>query len=200
MEHRRTELNYVKLSLLTLKPAMSKAKIDPDRLRQFLDAGHTQAEAARHFSVSEPAIHQRLKQMQRLTSHVIALEKAGTLVEEKLTASDRLARVQQIIDGELDYAVKKAGEPGVDRSILVDTILKLAGEVRQQLGLQLSITRTLVDLRVMKEFQDTVIETIRQESPHTAQRIVTRLKERRALRPSAELPTLNGGGSDGLVA
>ena len=61
-------------------------------------------------------------------------------------------------------------------------------------------TRTLVDLGVMKEFQDTVIETIRQESPDTARRIVTRLKERRALRPSAELPTLDSGGSDGLVA
>lgn len=179
---------------------MAKPKIDPERLRLFLDAGHTQAEAARHFSVSEPAIHQRLKQMRRLTSHVIALEKAGAVVDEKLTASDRLARVQQIIDGELDYAVKKAGEPGVDRSILVDTILRLAGEVRQQLGLQLSISRALVDLRVVKEFQETVIDIIRQESPDTAQRIVMRLKERRALRPGAELPTLDGGGSDGLVA
>jgi hypothetical protein len=179
---------------------MSKPKIDPDGLRHFLDAGHTQAEAARHFGVSEPAIHQRLKQMQRLTSHVIALEKAGTLVEEKLTASDRLARVQQIIDGELAWAVHKAQEPGVERAALVDTILRLAGEVRQQLGLQLSISRALVDLRVVKEFQETVIDIIRQESPDTARRIVTRLKERRALRPGAELPTLDGGGSDGLVA
>jgi hypothetical protein len=53
---------------------------------------------------------------------------------------------------------------GVDRSTLVDTILRLAGEVRQQLGLQLSISRALVDLRVVNEFQDTVIDTIRQES------------------------------------
>jgi hypothetical protein len=179
---------------------MPKPKIDPDHLRHFLDAGHTQADAARHFGVSEPAIHQRLKQMQRLTSHVIALEKAGAVVDEKLTASDRLARVQQIIDGELEWAVKKAGEPGVDRSVLVDTILRLAGEVRQQLGLQLSISRALVDLRVVKEFQETVIEVIRSEQPDVARRIVTRLKERRALRPGAELPMLDGGGSDGLVA
>ena len=74
MERRRTELNYVKSSLLTLKPAMSKPKLDSDRLRQFLDAGHTQADAARHFDVTEPAIHQRIKHMQRLTSQVIALE------------------------------------------------------------------------------------------------------------------------------
>ena len=72
--------------------------------------------------------------------------------------------------------------------------------MRQQLGLQLSISRALVDLRVVKEFQETVIDIIREESPDTAQRIVTRLKERRALRPGAELPTLDSGGSDGLVA
>jgi hypothetical protein len=179
---------------------MSKPKIDPDRLRQFLDAGHTQADAARHFGVSEPAIHQRLKQMQRLTSQVIALEKAGAVVDEKLTASDRLARVQQIIDGELDWAVRKAQESGVDRTTLTDVILRLAGEVRQQLGLQLSISRTLIDLRVVREFQQTVIEIIREVDPTTSQRIITRLKERRALRPGAELPTLDGGDSNGLVA
>jgi hypothetical protein len=75
---------------------------------------------------------------------------------------------------------------------LADVILRLAGEVRQQLGLQLSISRTLVDLRVVKDFQDTVVEAIRDESPDTARRIVARLKERRALRPSAQLPTLDG--------
>jgi DNA-binding FadR family transcriptional regulator len=72
-------------------------------------------------------------------------------------------------------------------------ILKLVGEVRQQLGLQLSISRTLVDLRIVKEFHHTVVEAIREESPETARRIVARLKERRALRPSGELPTLTGG-------
>jgi transposase len=42
-------------------------------LRAHLDAGHSQADAARHFGVSEAAIHQRLKRMRRLTSQVIAL-------------------------------------------------------------------------------------------------------------------------------
>lgn len=138
--------------------------------------------------------------MQRLTSHVIALEKAGAVVEEKLTASDRLAKVQQIIDNQLAWAVQKAEAPEVDRTTLIDTILRLVAEVRQQLGLQLSISRALIDLRVVREFQQTVIEIIGQESPETARRIITRLKERRALRPGAELPTLDGGGPDGLVA
>ena len=52
---------------------MAKSRIDPDALRQFLDAGHSQAEAARHFGVSEPAIHQRMKKLKLLTSRVMAL-------------------------------------------------------------------------------------------------------------------------------
>ena len=57
---------------------------------------------------------------------------------------------------------------------------------------QLAISRTLVDLQLMREFQETVIEIIQAESPETARRLVGRLKERRALRPSADLlPSLD---------
>ena len=169
-------------------------------LRAYLDnSGHTQADAARHFGISQAAIHQRLKRMRHLTSRVIALERANDVVEEKLSAAARLERVQGVIDEELGWAVQEARREGGDRAALADVILKLAGEVRQQLGLQLSISRTLVDLRVVKEFHETVVEAIREESPETARRIVTRLKERRALRSTAELPTLTGG-PDGGVA
>jgi hypothetical protein len=131
---------------------------------------------------------------------VIALEKAGAVVEEQLTATARLERVQRVIDEELTWAVNQARGEGADRRALVDVILKLSGEVRQQLGLQLDISRTLVDLRVFKEFQETVIESIREESPETARRIITRLKDRRALRPSADLPTVTGRVSYGPLA
>lgn len=89
---------------------------------------------------------------------------------------------------------------GADRAALQDVILRLAGEVRQQLGLQLVITRAIVDLRIMKEFQATVIEAIRDVAPETAGRILERLKERRALRPSASLPTLDERGGDDALA
>jgi hypothetical protein len=161
-------------------------------LQAYLDAGHSQADAARHFGVSEPAIYQRLKRMGRLTSRVVALERANDVVEDKLSATAPLERVQRVIDEELSFAVQEARREGGDRTALADVILKLAGEVRQQLGLQLSISKALVDLRIVKEFQEVVIEAIREESPETARRIVTRLKERRALRPSVDLPTLTG--------
>ena|SRR5438067_3625729 len=179
---------------------MAHTKVTDADLRAYLDMGHSQADAARHFGVSEPAIHQRLKRLRALTSRVVALEQAGHVVEEKLTATARLARVQQVIDDELAWAVTQARQDGADRAALVETILKLTGEVRHQLSLQLDISRTLVDLRVVKEFQETVVDAIREESPDTARRIVARLKERRALRPSADLPSLSGGSHDGPLA
>jgi hypothetical protein len=178
---------------------MAVAKLSDDQLRGYLDAGHTQADAARHFGVSEPAIHQRLKKMRALTSRVVALERANDVVDDKLSATARLERVQRVIDEELGWAVQEARREGGDRAALADVILKLAGEVRQQLGLQLAISRTLVDLRVVKEFHETVVEAIREESPATARRIVARLKERRALRPSVDLPTVTGGPNGDLA-
>jgi hypothetical protein len=172
---------------------MAVAKLSDDELRAYLEAGHSQAEAAKYFCVSQPAIHQRLKRMRHLTSRVVALERANDVVEEKLSATARLERVQRVIDEELGWAVQEARREGGDRAALVDVVLRLAGEVRAQLSLQLAISRTLVDLRIVRDFQQAVIEAIQEESPATARRIVARLKERRALRPSAELPTLAGG-------
>ena len=179
---------------------MARTKVTDADLTAFLDAGHSQADAARHFGVSEPAIHQRMKRLRRLTSRIVALEKAGAVVEEKLSATVRLERIQQVIDEELDWAVQRARQPGADRSALAADILKLVAEVRQQLGLQLDITRTLVDLREFKQFRESVIETIQEESPETARRLLARLKERRALRANAELPSLAGRRSDASLA
>src|SRR5260221_2265630 len=105
---------------------MAQTKVEDHELRAYLDAGHSQADAARHFGVSEAAIHQRLKRLRVLTSQVVALEKAGQVVEEKLTATARLERVQQVIDEELDAAVAKAREPGADRGAQADLILQIA--------------------------------------------------------------------------
>jgi hypothetical protein len=172
---------------------MAKSKIDPDVLRRFLDAGHTQADAARHFGVSEPAIHQRLKKPKQLTPRVVALERAGQVVEDKqASATARLERVQRIIDNQLAWAEEQTRRAGADRVLLADTILKLTAEVRQQLGLQLQITRTLIDLREFREFRQTVIDVLSQESPEVGRHLVAALKARHALRQSVDLlPSLD---------
>ena len=173
---------------------MARPKINPEELQRLLAEGRSQADAARHFGVSEAAISQRIQKLKILTSRVVALEKAGDVVDQKLDANARLERVQRVIDEELCWAVDQAQQPGADRTALQDTILRLAAEVRQQLGLQLSITKTLVDLKVVWEFQRSVVEVIAEESPDVARRVVARLKARRALRASGTLPALDGQG------
>ena len=125
---------------------------------------------------------------------MVALEKAGDVVDQKLDANARLQQVQRVIDEELRWAVDQAQQPGADRRALQDTILRLAAEVRQQLGLQLTISRTLIDLKVVREFQRSVVDVIAEESPDVARRIVERLKARLALRASGTLPALDGQG------
>ena len=160
---------------------MARRKVNPEELQRFLAEGRSQADAARHFGVSEAAISQRLKKLTGLTSRVVALERASDVVDQKLDANARLQRVQDVIDDELRWALQ-------------DTILKLTAEVRQQLGLQLNITRTLVDLKVVREFQRSVTETIAEVDPSVARQIVAKLKERLALRASGELPAVDGQG------
>jgi hypothetical protein len=171
---------------------MAASKVPDDALRAYLDAGHTQAQASRHFGVSEAAIYQRLKRQNGRNARVLALEHAGTVVEQKLDGSQRLARVQAVIDAELSWAIAEARRPGADRSSLQDAILRLAGEVRQQLGLQLQISRALVDVKLIREFQEVVLDVIRAEEPAVGRRIIERLQARRALRPSADLPGITG--------
>ncbi len=171
---------------------MARPKIDPDALQRYLDAGHSQADAAKHFNVSKAAISQRVKKLQIATSKIVALEKAAEVVDQKLDANARLERVQRVIDNELSWAVEQAQQPGADRTKLQELVLKLAAEVRQQLGLQLNITRTLVDLKVVREFQRSVTEAIAEVDPNVAREIVAKLKERRALRASGSLPPLDG--------
>jgi hypothetical protein len=170
---------------------MIHTKVTDADLRAYLDVGHSQAYATRHFGVSEAAVHQRLKRLRQLTSRMVALEQAGAVVEEKLSATARLESPAG--DRRRTGVGRRSGPPAGRRPrALADVILKLAGEVRQQLGLQLAISRTLVDLQLMREFQETVIEIIQAEAPDTARRLIARLKERRALRPSADLiPSLD---------
>ena len=92
----------------------------------------------------------------------------------------------------------QATQAGADRAALADVLVKLSAEVRAQLRLEHDISRTLIDLKVVRQFQRTVFEVISQESPEAARRIVGRLKEHQALRRSVDLPTLDGrGGFDG---
>jgi hypothetical protein len=109
---------------------MAKTKIDVGALQALLDAGHSQADAARHFNVSEAAISLRVRQNRLTTTKVVALERAHEVVSQQLTAAERLQKVQQLILDQLNWAEARAKEPGADRAVLSDTLVRLAVTVQ----------------------------------------------------------------------
>jgi hypothetical protein len=157
---------------------MAKTKIDVGALQALLDAGHSQADAARHFNVSEAAISLRVRQNRLTTTKVVALERA-----------------HEVVLDQLNWAEARAKEPGADRAVLSDTLVRLAAEVRAQIRLEHDISVTLIDLKVVRQFQRTVVEAIQAEAPSVARRIVDRLKAERALRQTAAWPSLDGHGA-----
>jgi hypothetical protein len=90
---------------------MAPTKVTDADLQAYLDAGHSQADAARYFRVSEAAIYQRLKRMGRLTTRLVALERANDVVDDKLSAT---ARLERALDQEKSRSRPEPSEPGVE--------------------------------------------------------------------------------------
>ena len=109
--------------------------------------------------------------MRRLTSQVVALERANDVVDEEAVGDRRLERVQQVMMRNL-----RLGAGGDDAKAAIarpsqTSSWKLAGEVRQQLAGSLD-RKDAVDQPDRQDIHDTVVEAIREESPATAARIV----------------------------
>jgi hypothetical protein len=60
--------------------------------------------------------------------------------------------------------------------------LKIMGEIRGQLKLQLEIFRTIFDLEAVQEFMDEVMAVIGQVEPEARNAIIKRLNERKSVR------------------
>jgi hypothetical protein len=68
-----------------------------------------------------------------------------------------------------------------------ELVLKTMAEIRGQLSLQLDIFKTLYDVEAIAEFQREVLEAIGEVSRDVRNKIVQRLKQRRALRGAVNL-------------
>lgn len=69
-----------------------------------------------------------------------------------------------------------------------DIALKAMAEIRHQLKLQFDIFSTIYSMKTARDFQDAVLEVIRDTDPHVADRIVRRLHSKQAVRRIIELP------------
>lgn len=61
-------------------------------------------------------------------------------------------------------------------------IISISGEVRKQIELQVKIFETIYNVTMVSEFQEEIIDLLRQVDPELKNQIIKKLKERRSIR------------------
>ena len=167
--------------------------IDDEDLDKMLRRGKTQADIARHFGVSRAAVSQRVSDLK----HRLVKEAAGVapqIIAREIRTADQLCKINQTANALLDslYTMEEAVDPisgkSEQRMALKDPNLALRtmGEIRAQLKFQLEIFQALTDVKAVKEFQDTVLETINSVAPEVRDAVVKALQRKNALRSALE--------------
>ncbi|MGA3172883.1 MAG: hypothetical protein ABSE25_00480 [Syntrophorhabdales bacterium] len=192
---------------------MPKPKIDKVKLSELLRAGKSQKQIAQLFGVSEGAVSKAKKELNISVVKNIALESAHRVVEKNLNAVEQLQKINGYANELLDLLMRwsrgddealqilesqvkkvKRGSKEEPEEVLEykfkdprELALKAMAEIRGQLSLQLDIFKTLYDVEAIAEFQREVLEAIGEVSADVRDRIIRRLKEGGALRPSATI-------------
>ncbi len=176
---------------------MPKPKIDRVKLSQMLRSGKRPKEIAQFFSVSEAAISKARKELNLAVVKNVALESAHRVVDKHLNTIDQLRKINEYANEILDLlmlwsrgdedALRVLQGQGQAKRDPRELALKAMQEIREQLGLQLDIFKTLYDAQAVAEFQKEVLTAIGEVAPDVRDKIIQKLKENRALRQSVSI-------------
>jgi len=185
-----------------------KPKIDRLKLNQLLTAGKSQKEVAQLFGVTPSAISKAKKELNIAVVKSVALESAHKVVDQNLNTVKQLQKINNYANEILDLLMR--WNRGDDEALQIlesqvatkkvrvgdneefvkefkfkdprELALKAMAEIRGQLKLQLEIFQTLYDMRSVEEFQKEVLSIIGEVSKDVRKQIITRLRQRRAVR------------------
>lgn len=190
---------------------MPKPKIDRIKLNEMLRSGKPQSEIAQFFGVTPGAITRAKQELNINVVRSLALERAHEVAQKNLDAIGQLQKINgyanELLDllmrwnrGDeealqiLESQVRKVKVRGSEEEVTGyrfkdprELALKAMGEIRNQLGLQLDIFKTLYDVQAVADFQKEVLTAIGEVEPSVRDTIIKRLKEGRALRQSVDL-------------
>lgn len=155
---------------------MKTKKVDIIKLNQMLRAGKSVTECAKHFSVTPGAISQQKAKLNVAVVRNVALENAHRVVDKELDAVAQLQKINAEANRLLD-GLEEAPELKI----------RVMGEIRNQLRLQLEIFQTLYDMKAVQEFQQAVLNAIGEVSPEVKDAIINKLVEGSALRRSLKI-------------
>jgi predicted transcriptional regulator len=122
------------------------------------------------------------------------LQKINTYANEMLDLLMRWGKgdpeAYRVLESNVDQEIM-FGPPGSESKVLLsgnirmkdprELAVKVMGEIRAQLDLQLKLFQTLYDMQAVQEFQTEVIRIIGEIEPNARRRIIKRLHQRRAL-------------------
>lgn len=191
-------------------------KIDIGILEKMLKKGKSQVECAAHFGVSQPAISAHVKRLGiAVKKHVaksVVTERSPMVATQRLDAIEQLQKINtdanelldlcmgwqrgdkdalRVLESQVKYVMVGSGKSkkAVKEYKFKDPrelALKAMAEIRNQLGLQLEIFKTLYDAEAVKEFQNELIALLGEVDQDVRDEFIRRLREKGALRSILE--------------
>jgi len=183
-------------------------KIDLPTLERMINTENkTPKEASKFFGVSAPAISRALKKLKIAVVKNVAAEHAPTVVAKKINQIEQLQNINeqanfllthmmswikgndtaiQVLEGRVrKINVGTKGNPKyVDEFKFKDPheiALRAMAEIRNQLGLQLEIFKTLYDVETVKEFMQEIIDFLSEIDPKLREQFIEKVRNRRDL-------------------
>lgn len=190
---------------------MPTPKINKDLLRQMLADGKTVNQCAEFFNVSAPAISKAKKQLGAIIAKDVQLESAHKFVDEHLNTMAQLRGINnhahELLDlcmrwvrGDqeaiqvLETQIRKVRFGNTEEFINEykfkdprEVALKAMAEIRGQLRLQNETLAMLAEMSAVHEFQQELIQLLKEIDSEACSEFCRRIDERQALRRAIRL-------------
>lgn len=153
-------------------------------LRNAVAQGLTNAEIAQKLGCDKSTVSRRLKKLnlcrvsQAAHQANLSLRKDVDIVRELRNLYQRsqglLDKLEGVLEGEIS---KEEMQDYIGRKSLIELILETKKEIRSQIRLMNDVSESIFNVRMVQDFQQTVVDEIRRESPELAKRIISRLTQ-----------------------
>jgi hypothetical protein len=192
---------------------MREIKIDKDELSRLLAEGKNLTTCARHFGVSVAAISKAKKRVGVVIAKDVQLESVHRFVGEYLDTIGQLRKINndahelldlcmawvkgdgkaiQILESQLITKKVRIGdeERSVEEIKMQDpklVALRAMSEIRSQLALQNQTLAMLTEMTAIHEFQQELIQLLKEIDPEVCDEFCRRIDQRQALRRAVRL-------------
>jgi transposase-like protein len=169
---------------------MPRRKFSDLELGERIREGKSVKEVAEEFGVTPRAVYKRAKQLKLNIGKEIVMNQAAVIVKQEINAAEQLLKINETSNQLLDLLIEVVQADGEEqkeklkklepllgeKASILEALVKIKGEIRQQLRLVMDIWKVKFDTEQIADFQRSVVEEIGAESPALQERILKRLK------------------------